>query len=100
MPNYINANEPGLFDLEERLEELHALGDPLRRLDDVMDWAVFEPVLTQLPKAEPKGPGGRPGFRPLMMFKVLVIAHLGTSKNPWFERWAFLRGRSGSAGRS
>ena len=76
MPNYINANEPGLFDLEERLEELHALGDPLRRLDDVMDWAVFEPVLTQLPKAEPKGPGGRPGFRPLMMFKVLVIAQL------------------------
>lgn len=76
MPHYINANEPGLFDVEERLEELHALGDPLRRLDDVIDWAVFEPVLAQLPQAEPKGPGGRPGFRPLMMFKVLVIAHL------------------------
>ena len=76
MPHYINANEPGLFDVEERLEELHALGDPLRRLDDVIDWAVFDPVLAQLPKAEPKGPGGRPGFRPLMMFKVLVIAHL------------------------
>ena len=76
MPHYINANEPGLFDVEERLEELRVLGDPLRRLDDVIDWAVFDPVLAQLPKAEPKGPGGRPGFRPLMMFKVLVIAHL------------------------
>lgn len=29
-----------------------------------------------IPRADPKGPGGRPGFPPLLMFKVLVIGHL------------------------
>lgn len=76
MSNYIKANDPGLFDMEDRLAELQALGDPLQRLDTVIDWMLFEPVLAQLPKPEPKGPGGRPGFAPRMMFKALVIAHL------------------------
>jgi IS5 family transposase len=76
MSNYVRPNDPGLFDLEDRLAELQALGDPLQRLDAVVDWSLFEPVLAQLPKAQPKGPGGRPAFPPLMMFKALIIAHL------------------------
>lgn len=50
--------------------------DPLTRLDSVVDWAVFTPILSRLPKAEPKGPGGRPSFEPGLMFKVLVIQNL------------------------
>lgn len=76
MSNYVQPNDPGLFDLADRLAELEALGDPLQRLDAVVDWSLFEPVLAQLPKAQPKGPGGRPAFPPLMMFKALIIAHL------------------------
>ena len=76
MLNYIKPNDRGLFDTQDRLEELHTMGDPLQRLDDVIDWSVFEPVMAQLPKPEPKGPGGRPGYLPLMMFKLLVISHL------------------------
>ena len=76
MSNYVQPNDPGLFDLADRLAELQALGDPLQRLDAVVDWCLFEPVLAQLPKAQPKGPGGRPAFPPGMMFKALIIAHL------------------------
>lgn len=65
-----------MFDRDERLEELHELGDPLSRLDDVIEWGVFEPVLDQIQKHPVKGPGGRPAFAPLMMFKALVIQSL------------------------
>ncbi len=76
MTKYIEPNESGLFDKASRLEELNALGDPLARLDEVMDWTLFEPVFERIPKAEPKGLGGRPAFHPLLMFKALVIQSL------------------------
>ncbi len=53
MSKYIEANESSLFDKAERLEELHAMGDPLARLDEVIDWSLFAPVLARLPKEEP-----------------------------------------------
>ena len=59
-----------------RLEELQEMGDPLARLDEVIDWTLFEAVFERIPKAEPKGLGGRPAFAPAMMFKALVIQNL------------------------
>jgi transposase, IS5 family len=76
MPKHFRPRERGLFDQAMRLEELHALGDPLARLDEVVDWSVFDTVWARRPKPEPKGPGGRPSFAPALMFKALVIAHL------------------------
>lgn len=77
MGKHIKANVQGtLFDKEARLEELHEMGDPLARLDTVIDWAVFAPILSGLPKVEAKGPGGRPSYEPELMFKVLVIQSL------------------------
>jgi IS5 family transposase len=76
MAAYIEPKQPGLFDAQDRLAELHAMGDPLHKLDSVIDWEVFRPVLARIPKDDPAGPGGRPAFDPLMMFKVLVIAHM------------------------
>ncbi len=76
MPKYVEPNEGGLFDKAARLEELHGMGDPLARLDQVIDWTLFEPVFARIPRVEPRGPGGRPPYRPLMMFKALVIQNL------------------------
>ena len=76
MSEYIQPNQSGLFDKAIRLEELHQMGDPLARLDEVIDWSLFAPVLARLPKAEPRGLGGRPPFAPGLMFKALVIASL------------------------
>ena len=76
MFKYIKPNESGLFDKAMRLEELHEMGDPLARLDEVIDWSLFEPVFALIPKKEPEGLGGRPSFAPRLMFKALVIASL------------------------
>jgi len=77
MGKLIKAKVQGtLFDKVARLHELHEMGDPLARLDTAVDWTVFTPILSRLPKAEPKGPGGRPSFEPGLMFKVLVIQSL------------------------
>lgn len=76
MSKFIEPKENGLFDSYFRLEELQDMGDPLARLDEVVDWTVFEPVLSRIPKPEPKGLGGRPSFHPLMMFKAMVIQNL------------------------
>jgi IS5 family transposase len=103
--NYIKANEAGRFDIDARMVELQALGDPLQRLDAVLDGSLFEPVLAQLPKAQPKGPGGRPALHPLLMFKALVMAHLDNLSDaqmefPITDRHSFKRflGLSSSAG--
>ena len=76
MSKYLQPGESGLFDKAMRLEELHEMGDPLARLDEVIDWTLFAGVFERIPKAEPKGLGGRPAFAPAMMFKALVIANL------------------------
>ena len=76
MSKFIEPKDRDLFDSSARLEELHEMGDPLGRLDEVIDWTVFEPVLARIPRAEPKGLGGRPSFHPLLMFKALVIQNL------------------------
>ena len=65
MSKYIEASESSLFDKAERLEELHALGDPLARLDEVIDCSLFAPVFARIPKQEaPTAPAGAPASAP------------------------------------
>lgn len=71
--SYLKPAENGLFDSLDRLAKIDAMGDPLINLNNIMDWDIFSPVLDQLPQPEPKGPGGRPGFHPHFMFKILVL---------------------------
>jgi IS5 family transposase len=73
---YITPAERGLFDGIDRLKQIDKMGDVLADLDHVMDWNVFLPVLERIPREEPKGPGGRPAYHPLLMFKVLVLQDL------------------------
>jgi len=73
---YIEKAERGLFDAMDRMSQIDRMGDPLANLNRIMNWDVFVPVLDEIPKAEPKGPGGRPAFHPMFMFKVLVLQSL------------------------
>ena len=52
----------GLFDEDERLQKISALGDPLEKLDKVINWNIFRPTLTTALRKEAKGPGGRPPY--------------------------------------
>jgi hypothetical protein len=64
------------FDENNRLKELSKPGDPLERLNRYIDWEQFRGPLTKALQKEPKGPGGRPPFDYVMMFKILVLQRL------------------------
>jgi transposase, IS5 family len=66
----------GFFDEIERLEELSSLGDPLEKLNTVINWKIFLPLLNKALVKEAKGPGGRPPYDYTMMFKVLILQRL------------------------
>jgi transposase len=63
----------GFFEENDRLEELSKMGDPLERLNTCIDWEQFRGILNKVLQKEPKGPGGRPPFDYVMMFKILIL---------------------------
>src|SRR3989304_1322856 len=73
MTTYRSAQAFGFFDVELRVQWLAAKGNPLSRLDTVIDWESFRPLLARALDKPAKGPGGRPGNDPLKMFKLLVV---------------------------
>ncbi|MHB8743518.1 MAG: transposase [Sulfuricaulis sp.] len=68
--------QSGFFDLQNRFGKLDQLGDPLQALNEVVDYSVFEPILTAGLKKEKTSNCGRLGFDPLLMFKVLILQSL------------------------
>ncbi len=73
-----NINPLGLFDDQFLMEKLTKLGDPLQKLNEYIDWKIFERPLNEAYKDEDKdlSKGGRPPFCRLMMFKALLIQSL------------------------
>ena len=51
-------------------------GDPLEKLDAIVDWEIFRPLIRRCFKKEPKGPGGRPPYDYVLMFKILILQRL------------------------
>lgn len=71
----MKTNQPGFFDFDQRMKELGAQ-DPLARLNELVHWDDFRPILEKYVLKEAKAPGGRPRYDMLMMFKVLVLQRL------------------------
>ena len=63
------------FDEENRMAKISKLGDPLERLDKVIDWKKFVPLLNKAMKKEKKETG-RPHYPYLQMFKILIVQRL------------------------
>jgi IS5 family transposase len=63
----------GLFDEEERLARLSELGDSLEKLNKYIKWEDFREMLRRKLQKDPQGPGGRPAYDYLMMFKILIL---------------------------
>lgn len=66
----------GLFDSETLLEQVAATDHPLFRLNKLVEWERFMPIIHKALSREAKGPGGRPTYDRLMMFKIMVLKHL------------------------
>lgn len=88
--------QPGFFDEERRLERISKLGDPLERLDTAIDWNIFRPILNRSLQKPAKGPGGRPPYDYVLMFKILVLQeYYGLSDHQTefqiTDRYSFMR---------
>ena len=68
--------QKGFFDENDRLKELSELGDPLEKLNKFIQWDNFRGILKRTFKKEAQGPGGRPPFDYVMMFKILILQKL------------------------
>ncbi len=62
--------------IANRLEQLNKNGDPLVRLNEIMDWQIFMPLLDWVFKKEKQTRAGRKRYPLLIMFKVLVLQSL------------------------
>ena len=70
------GKQKGFFDEDYRLSELEEHGDPLLRLNELIPWERFRPLLKKLFHKQPKSPGGRPPYDYVMMFKILILQRL------------------------
>ena len=68
--------QPGFFDQEDRLAKLEKLGDPLPRLDSIVDWMAFRPLLKVIHQKQRKSNAGRKPYDVTLMFKMLVLQAL------------------------
>ena len=73
MKRYKRYKDYGFFDQDIRLSKLSQLGDPLEKLNDGIDFEKFRSFLEESLFTEPKGPGGRPPFDYVLMFKILIL---------------------------
>jgi IS5 family transposase len=73
MKIYKPSQTPGFFDVELRVQFLLAKGNPLSRLDAVIDWESFRPPLEAALDKPAQGPGGPRSNDPLKLFKALLV---------------------------
>jgi len=65
-----------LFDLQNRYASLSEAGDPLERLNAVIDWELFRPILGRIDRTERKSAAGRKAMCRVLMFKLLILQRL------------------------
>jgi IS5 family transposase len=68
--------QTGLFDWQQRFEELDKGGDPLVKLNTLVDWETFRPTLEMLRQKQRKSNAGRKPFDVVVMFKILILQSL------------------------
>ena len=65
----------GFFDREQQLAKIYELNDFLPKLNSLIEWEMFRPILNKVREKENYDPskGGRPPFDVVLMFKILVL---------------------------
>lgn len=72
------GQQPGLFDVDARLQELSAKGDALERLTELVDFEMFRSDLELAVPRSDGSKGGRPAFDHVLMLKVLLLQAMHT----------------------
>jgi IS5 family transposase len=66
----------GLFDWQTRFEQLSNSGDPLVKLNEIVNWEQFRKSLEVIRDIERKSPAGRKPFDIILMFKIMILQSL------------------------
>lgn len=79
-----------------RYKKLSEYGDPLERLNAVMDWKIFFPLIKVAFRKQRKSTAGRKPYNRLMMFKILILQALynladGQTEFQIRDRLSFMR---------
>ena len=69
-------SQAGFFDFENRLAQLNAHGNPLRTLDEAIEFEALRPTLERVRDKPRRSNGGRRPFDVVLMFKMLVLQSL------------------------
>lgn len=70
------AMQNSLFDLQNRYASLSDAGDPQERLNAVIDWEMFRPILARIDAKERKSAAGRKLTCRVLVFKLLLLQRL------------------------
>ena len=68
--------QKGFFDEADRLKKISELGDTLEKLNNHIEWDIFKKIIKKALKKNAKGPGGRPPYDYVMMFKILILQRI------------------------
>ena len=68
--------QPGLFDWQNRFKKLNKNGDPLLKLNTVIQWESFREALEIVRAREKKNHAGAKPYDVVLMFKVLILQSL------------------------
>lgn len=68
--------QPGLFDMQNRLESLSKFGDPLKKLKEVVNFEIFRLELERGLDFSDRSKGGRPPYDAVLIFKILILQSL------------------------
>ena len=68
--------QTGLFDWHDRFEKLNKNGDPLLKLNQVVDWEVFRKPLEKIRNKKRKSKANAKPYDVILMFKILIIQSL------------------------
>ena len=64
------------YDGDKKLKKLSKMGDVLEKLNEIINWEVFKRSLDEAIPREVNPQGGRPPYKNLLMFKILIIKRL------------------------
>jgi IS5 family transposase len=73
MKRFKRHKDYGLWDQDIRLSKLSELGDPLEKLNKGVNFELFRDILESNISRLAKGPGGRPPYDYVLMFKILIL---------------------------
>jgi len=68
--------QAGLFDWQTRFEQLDNSGDPLVKLNEIVNWEQFGKTLETVRDKERKSNAGRKPFDVILMFKIMILDSL------------------------